>query len=113
MADDKHGKHEDQDFDASASGADEPTAMWDAEELRKLGLNELGPEPSISPPATRPGVQSNAATTAPSIVVDPRATGAHRVAPPATSSKELSWPATVSIAVALGGAVYALIRLVL
>ncbi len=110
MADDKHGEREDLSFDA-ASAADEPTAMWNAEELRKLGLDEHAPAEGA--PATKPEVVSSAAITAPSIVVDPRATGAHRAAPAQPAQKELSWPATVSIAFVLGGAVYALVRFVL
>lgn len=115
MADEKHGNPgdpADDDLDASASGADEPTAMWDFEELRKAGLNELGPLPEhdATPPVTQ-GLAASA--TAPSIVVEPEATRARSAVRAAQPSTELSWPVTVSIALVLGGAVYALIRFVL
>ncbi len=111
MADDQQGKHEGDDDDAfSASAADDPTAVWDAEALRQAGLGDLGPLPEHveTAPATP---ASPAVQTAPSIVVDPRATGSHNAAPQkASAGKELSWPATLGLAVALGGLVYALIR---
>ncbi len=111
MADDQQREHEGDDEDAfSANAADDPTAVWDAEALRKAGLDELGPLPEQveTAPAT---ASSSAVRTAPSIVVDPKATGAHRAAPQkANPSKELSWPATLGLAIALGGLVYALIR---
>ena len=45
------------------------------------------------------------------MVVDPKGTGAHSIpAEPRPTSKELSWPATVGLALGLGGVVYALIR---
>jgi hypothetical protein len=111
LADDQQRKHDGDDDDLSGTAADDPTAVWDAEALRKAGLDELGPLPEHV--ETAPATQASAAVrTAPSIVVDPKATGSHQVAPPqqARASKELSWPATVGLAVALGGVVYALIR---
>jgi len=111
LADDQQRNHEGDDDDAlGVSAADDPTAVWDAEALRKAGLDELGPLPEHveTAPATP---ASSAVRTAPSIVVDPKVTGSHRAAPQnAGSRKELSWPATLGLAIALGGLVYALIR---
>lgn len=112
MADDQQRKHDgdDEDDAFSANAADDPTAVWDAEALRKAGLDELGPLPEQV--ETAPATQaSSAVRTAPSMVVDPKATGAHAIpAQPRAGSKELSWPATVGLALGLGGVVYALIR---
>jgi hypothetical protein len=112
LADDPQRKHDgnNDDDDLSGSAADDPTAVWDAEALRKAGLDELGPLPEHV--ETSPATPASAAVrTAPSMVVDPKATGSHQVAPPqARAGKELSWPATVGLALALGGVVYALIR---
>ncbi|MFT3924687.1 MAG: hypothetical protein QM778_19260 [Myxococcales bacterium] len=116
MADDQR-KHDGDDSDDGSSGnaADDPTAVWDAEALRKAGLDELGPLPEHvqTAPATH---ATDANRTAPSMVVDPRATGAHEAPRPAAAgsakeaSKELSWPATMGLALGLGGLVYLLIR---
>src|SRR5262245_34794508 len=100
LVDDKQGKHTDDDS-SSANAADEPTAVWDSEALRQAGLDDLGPlpEPNVTPPAT-PALTA----TAPSIMVDPRATGSHHAAHQgAAKRKELSWGATVGLAVGLGG----------
>jgi hypothetical protein len=110
LADDQKGKHPDDDENSSA--ADEPTAVWDAEALRAAGLDDLGPlpDPSVPPPAT----PASATATAPSIVVDRRATGEFGVAKPDAAvepKKELSWAATMGIALGLGAIVYALIRI--
>jgi hypothetical protein len=108
LAEDQQGKRTG-DPDFSANAADEPTAVWDAELLRQAGLDDLGPLPehSVPPPATP---ASAAVQTAPSIVVDPRATGSHIAASPVPPRKELSWRATLGLALVLGGVVYALIR---
>src|SRR4051812_41079453 len=109
LADDQQRKHDgdDEDDAFSANAADDPTAVWDAEALRKAGLDDLGPLPEHveTAPATH---ASSAARTAPSMVVDPKGTGAHPIAVEARpASKELSWPATVGLALALGAVVYA------
>jgi hypothetical protein len=114
LAEDQQGKGAG-DPESIANAADEPTAVWDAELLRQAGLADLGPLPehSVPPPATP---ASAAVQTAPSIVVDPRATGSHVVGSPrpagnGSPSKELSWRATLALAIGLGAVVYALIRL--
>jgi hypothetical protein len=111
LADDQQRKHDgdDEDDPFSANAADDPTAVWDAEALRQAGLDELGPLPEHqqTAPATP---ASSAMRTAPSMVVDPKGTGAHQAAPQRAASKELSWPATVGLALGLGAVVYAVIR---
>jgi hypothetical protein len=111
LAEDQQGKRTGMDdSELPANAADEPTAVWDAELLRQAGLDALGPlpDPSIPPPATP---TSAAVQTAPSIMVDPRTSGAQPITtgkprPP----KELSWRATLGLALGLGTIVYALIR---
>lgn|GEM_PF-4082945 len=111
MADDQRKHHEDDPDDASsATAADDPTAVWDADALRRAGLDELGPLPEHV--ETAPATQaSSAARTAPSMLVDRRATGSHDVPQaPTSNARELSWPATMGLALGLGGLVYAVIR---
>jgi hypothetical protein len=112
LADDQQRKQgrDDEEDAFSGNAADDPTAVWDAEALRQAGLDDLGPLPEHV--ETGPATSASAAIrTAPSVVVDPRATGAHiSAAEPRASKKELSWPATVGLALGLGGIVYALIR---
>jgi len=112
LADDQQRKQgRDEEDDAfGANAADDPTAVWDVEALRQAGLDQLGPLPEHVEMA--PATASSAAIrTAPSVVVDPKATGAHISVPePRAAKKELSWPATVGLALGLGGVVYFLIR---
>lgn len=119
MADDKQRKPALDDLDdASGSGADDPTAVWDAEALRAAGLDDFTklPEPTVRPAVT-PAMQASG----PSIVVD-NAAGAPAAAPqlggpsktpvpvPAEPRKEMSWATTVGLAAALGAVVYVIIR---
>jgi hypothetical protein len=107
---------DDDDLDGESHAADEPTAVWDESALRAAGLTDLlqrRDEPA-SPPATR---ADRASDTAPSIVVEdvPGAGGPGPVIPadPAPSgalARGLGWGATLLVAIALGAAVYLLVR---
>jgi hypothetical protein len=121
LADDKQRKQSnyEMDDDASGSAADDPTAVWDVETLRKAGLDELS---KLEPTAT-PAVTAAVKSTGPSIVIDvqvddapapaaanaPQAAGVKTPAPP--PRKEMGWATTVGLAAGLGAVVYAIIRL--
>ena len=117
MAKDEH--REPADFDdtgESSHAADEPTAVWDMETLRKAGLGDLAnlPESPDAAPATPADGMAR-----PSMIVDEAAkaaaaapvTGAnkpvHAAPQPAQGS---SWWGLVIMALALGAAAYFAIR---
>ena len=99
---------EDDDF---RSAADDPTAMWDDAALKKAGLDELAGRTDTrdaAGPATSYGVRGDRRH---SVVVDgPEKQGARRAGPLARAGG-LSWPVTVILALALGVAVYFLVRM--
>ena len=126
MAKDEHRDPADLDDTAESShAADEPTAVWDMEALRKAGLGELVnlPEAPESVPATpAAGMQQR-----PSIIVDVQGTPAPTNAPAAEAPQPKqppralpapdappssgSWWSLVAMALALGVVAYLAIRL--
>ncbi|HEX6240476.1 MAG TPA: hypothetical protein VFZ61_06265 [Polyangiales bacterium] len=118
MAKDEH--REPADFDdtgESSHAADEPTAVWDMETLRKAGLGDLAnlPEaPDAAPATPADGMQR------PSVIVDEPA-GATKAGSPAAGKPETgpqqpvastgnSWWGLLVMALALGVAAYFAIR---
>jgi hypothetical protein len=109
----------DDDYDGG-SAADDPTAVWDAEALRKAGLDELTklPEasatPAVTPAATSSGpsivVEPQAAAPAPAPAPTPDSSNRNTPAPPAPATS-MGWATTVALAALLGAIVYGLIRL--
>ena len=125
-SDNKRAPHDvdDDDYDGESHAADEPTAVWDESALRAAGLSDLLSKKRDSEPPPPPATAPSAATrTESSIVIDvgsmepkepldtaPKlATPVPRASAPAAEGG-LGWGATLSIAVALGAIVYALIR---
>jgi hypothetical protein len=129
LAKDEHRDPADLDDNAESShAADEPTAVWDMEALRKAGLGELAnlPEAPESVPATpAAGMQQR-----PSIIVDepggqapdkpaataggatPQAKQPPRVLPaPDAAPSGSSWWSLVGMALVLGVVAYLAIRL--
>lgn len=121
MAKDEH--REPTDFDdsgESSHAADEPTAVWDMETLRKAGLGDLAnlPEaPEAAPATPADGMQR------PSVIVDEPAEAAAKAAAaakvaadaaqplaPAPTQGGSSWWSLVIMALALGAAAYFAIR---
>ena len=105
--------------ESGSHAADEPTAVWDADSLREAGLAELleQEEAEALAPAT-PGATSRDASIQ---IADELAPAGQAVSGPtparqsaasmeAPAPKGMGWGAALSIALALGGAVYALIR---
>jgi hypothetical protein len=123
LAKDKHG--EAADFDESGESthaADEPTAVWDVETLRKAGLSDLVEKPESEPPG--PATPADEAVKRPSIIVEEKPSDkaaedkpsdkaavipqhAPRAAEP---PKGLGWPSLVGLAVLLGASAYFLLR---
>lgn len=101
-----------------SSAADDPTAMWNEDDLREAGMEEVAKRAESLPPpaATGPEVRGDVRQSV--VVGDERpAPQAQRAAPrprpgPARPSAGLSWPVTIGLAVALGLVVYFLVRLV-
>jgi len=90
--------------------ADDPTAIWDEEALRKAGLGAVLENLEDSAPAT-PGEKGPAPSMITDVLDDTPAGGSRGVPvqkpqPP----KEMSWAATISLALALGAVVYLAIR---
>ena len=115
MAKDEHRDPADLDDNAESShAADEPTAVWDMETLRKAGLGDLAnlPEsPDAAPATPADGMQR------PSVIVDEPAKGAAPAAgKPETgpqqpvASNSSSWWGLLAMALALGAAAYFAIR---
>lgn len=113
MAKDKHREAEDFDENGESShAADEPTAVWDMETLRKAGLSELVEKPESTPPGpATPAV----GMARPSIIVEEKphekAAVIPQHAPRAPEpAKGLGWLSLVGIAVVLGAGMYFLMR---
>lgn len=99
---------ESMDSDSGLHAADEPTAMWDESALLDAGFGEVAAKPiSIAPPATAPSVGGDDRS---SVIVGN--TGRHRAMAraPRQVSAGMSWGVTVGLAVAVGSAVYFLVR---
>ena len=96
----------DPDDASDTSAADEPTAMWDADALKGLGLEEAAK--AHEEPAPKVPAQPKAAAT--------KAVPANRpktVPKKQAASQGMSWPVTIGLALAVGIAVYFVVRLVL
>jgi hypothetical protein len=121
LAKDEH--REAQDFDESGDSshaADEPTAVWDMEALRKAGLGELAnlPEAPEAAPATP---AEGMAQQRPSIIVDEKTgapvnpTGPNKpvAVDPLVAQKEQAggWWGLIAMAALLAAAAYLAIRL--
>ena len=94
--------------------ADEPTAMWDESSLKEAGYEKLAEHRAVAPrgesgPATRREVGGDAGDR---VEVSRELTGGHRAQPGPSKSagSSISWVLTIGIAVALGVAVYFLVR---
>ncbi|MEM9067392.1 MAG: hypothetical protein AAGE52_02770 [Myxococcota bacterium] len=84
--------------DRGVHAADEPTAMWDEDSLKDLGLDDVG---RVSSPPSGPAT-SGAGPAGPSVQVS-TAQGSPRGG--------LSWVITIVLAVVLGVGVFLLVRL--
>lgn len=114
MAKDEHREPADiDDKGESSHAADEPTAVWDMETLRKAGLGDLAnlPEsPDAAPATPAVGMQR------PSVIVDEQAAAAVKtaadkpLAKPQREAQSGSWWSLVIMALALGVAAYFVIR---
>ncbi len=117
MSTDEHD--DDESGDDSGEGmrwaADEPTAMWDESLLEQEGFNALVKDRAANPreetgPATIQQVGGKSRSQ--SVEISSEATGGHKaVSAPKKRPGGLSWALTFGIAIALGGVVYLLVRL--
>lgn len=121
MAKDEH--REAQDFDEtgeSSHAADEPTAVWDMEALRKAGLGELANLPEG--PETAPATPAEGMVQRPSMIVEDKPgapvnqTGPNKPTPAAPlaqpgSQASGSWWGLIAMAALLAAAAYLAIRL--
>lgn len=110
----------DQDDEGESSGgaprwaADEPTAMWDDSALEGAGYDQLAKDRAARPraatgPATEREVRGEDRSA---VKVSSELTGAQRLQPAASNEKRsLSWAITIACALALGVAVYLVVRL--
>lgn len=128
MAKDEHRDGGDIDDGSESHAADEPTAVWDFEALRKAGLSEIAqlPEAEGTGPATP--ADGMAAKRASIIVEDdkgPEVTGAApvpetplppvapelaRPAPQLAGNEGMSWVSLMALAMLFAAAAYAVIR---
>jgi hypothetical protein len=104
------------DDDLQTSAADDPTAMWDEDSLKDLGLDDIAERHSSRPPGPKPVAAAPvAAAVAPANRLghstDPRVGPMVRRRPPPKRSGGMSWTLTIALAVALGTAVYYFVRL--
>jgi hypothetical protein len=117
LAKDEHREAADIDEKGESShAADEPTAVWDMETLRKAGLGDLAnlPEsPDAGPATPAVGMQR------PSVIVDEQAASSAKSATPAADKRMAkaqrpaqsgSWWSLLIMALALGAAAYFVIR---
>lgn len=129
MAKDEHrdGNNID-DPSESSHAADEPTAVWDFEALRKAGLSEIAqlPEAQASSPATPAdgmaskrasiivegdkGPEIAGAPPAPETPMPPVAPPLARPAPQMAGDESMSWVSLMALAVLFGAVAYAAIR---
>lgn len=109
------------DFDESGESshaADEPTAVWDMEALRKAGLSELANLPEA--PASTPATPAEGIAQRPSIIVEAEqnqaaaskaaATAPRPPAPAAQDAGSTGWAGLIALAVLLAGVAYLAIR---
>ncbi|MBX3273040.1 MAG: hypothetical protein KF729_22445 [Sandaracinaceae bacterium] len=96
--------------------AEEPTAMWDESFLEREGFDALLKDRAANPreetgPATVEGAGGKSRTG--SVEISSEVTGGHPAvsAPRKRRSGGLSWALTLVVAITLGFAVYALVRL--
>jgi hypothetical protein len=106
------------DSSETSHAADEPTAVWDVEALRKAGLSEVidAPETATGPATPAVGIE----VERPSMIVEQEATrtGAPRPAPAArhaamrkASPSDVGWVGLIAMAALLGAIAYVVIRL--
>jgi hypothetical protein len=106
------------DSSETSHAADEPTAVWDVEALRKAGLSDVIDAPqTISGPATpavgieieRPSIIVDQEATRPSV---PRpAAPARRAAIRKAAQTDVGWAGLIAMAALLGAIAYAVMRL--
>ena len=125
--------------DEERHAADDPTAVWDAESLRAAGLEDVLAKPETDPPPAATAPQTKGQESGPSIVAEGAVEAApgsgpkpasrdradatprepHRVERPtprpparteAPQASELSWGATIALAVGLAAIVYFAVR---
>jgi hypothetical protein len=107
------------DSSETSHAADEPTAVWDVEALRKAGLSEVldAPDTSRGPATPAVGIEIER----PSIIVEqeaarpnnsPRAGApARRAALRKAAQTEVGWASLIAMAAVLGVIAYAVMRL--
>jgi hypothetical protein len=124
LAKDEHRDAADGDSSESTHAADEPTAVWDFEALRKAGLSEIAQLPEQ--PETGPATPADGMAARASIIVDgekgadaggaaraPDAAAAPvrlRPASQAAANDGLSWVSLIALAALCGALAYAAIR---
>lgn len=100
----------DNDDDLDTSAADEPTAMWGADALKELGLEEAAKaheEPSVVAPAAQARKPQPAASARPA--TKPKTIPKKRPAAPAGPS----WTTTIVLAIAVAAGVFFGVRAIL
>lgn len=129
MAKDEHREPGDIDDPESTHAADEPTAVWDMEALRRAGLSEIAQlpeEPETGPATPADGMASRRASIivegdkgpevegvapAPETPLPPVAPPLARPAPQHGSANQgLSWVTLIALAALFGAIAYAAIR---
>lgn len=128
MAKDEHLDPSDSEDSDATHAADEPTAVWDFEALRKAGLSEIAQLPDQ--PATGPATPADGiAQRRASIIVDAENTPPVEGAPPVPNTPQppvapslarpaphlgdaqgMSWISLVALAMLFGALAYAAIR---
>jgi hypothetical protein len=119
LAKDEHREAADFDEGESSHAADEPTAVWDMEALRKAGLSELANLPDE--PASAPATPAEGMAQRPSMIVEEKPGAAASPAnKPNPAEPSASTPATrpsggwfglIAMALLLAAAAYLAIRL--
>jgi hypothetical protein len=91
------------------SAADEPTAMWDEEALRREGFEALIRAPSSSNGSLPASVRSEGVEDPAKAHGQPPATTPPSPAP----GKGLTWPVTITLAIAVAIVTFVVVRLLL
>lgn len=115
MAKDNHrGGSDPEESGESSHAADEPTAVWDMEALRKAGLSEVfdAETPATAPATPAVGMELER----PSMIVEQQpAPGsprdARRVALRKAANKDVGWAGLITLAAVLGAIAYVVMRL--
>lgn len=120
--DNQRGATDIDDASDATHAADEPTAVWDMETLRKAGLSELVDNRHESDPPTGPATPADGVATRPSIIIENDGKPAiepapvvGKTAPPTTKHagqvNSFGWLGLVAIAAVLAIGAFFLIRL--